>query len=333
MQILQLAVSLAAALASYRLLEQPIRSRRWLPGWPAALPMAMGAYGAVLAVTAATLALPAPGVGDLAARLQARVASSATTLPATAPATTLPASAPLRPRSAPSTVASPAPRPPARIGVFGDSTAIRTGMGLDAFGKDTGDFHVVVNAGRVGCGIELGGERRFDGKVFELSKFCGDFRQAWAEAVASTPIDVAVIQTGIWEIVDRRLPGDSAWRKVGDPVMDDEIRKEVRGVDQFWAARHVAVVWLRPPAPSYMERAPGSMERFTQLLQQAVTGDAEAATVPLDQFLAGLSAADQARLRPDGIHFSEDTAKIVADTWLGPQVTRVIERLRSAPPG
>jgi peptidoglycan/LPS O-acetylase OafA/YrhL len=321
----QLAASFAAALASYWLLEQPIRRRRWLSTPVAAVPAALGAYAAVFGLVLASTFVPAPGLGGLTASLRAAAADQPGTT--AAPATGQePSSVPLS-TDPPATVA---PLPPARVGVFGDSTAIRTGMGLDAYAKRTGAFDVVVNDGRVGCGTEQGGERRFQGKTFVLANFCGDVFQQWGGAAATAGINVAVIQTGLWEVVERRLPGDKVWRTIGDPLMDARILAELRAVNQFWADRDVAVVWLRAPTPSYQERTPGTMARFNALLEQARVGFPTATSVALDQFFDGLPDAQRQQLRPDGIHFTPESAAAVANAWLGAQVNAAVNQVRRA---
>ena len=214
--------------------------------------------------------------------------------------------------------------------MFGDSTAVRTGSGLTAYGERSGQLHVVVNAARVGCGVDQLGERRFLGETFSLAEFCGDLGTSWAATLATQPIDVAVIQTGMWETVERRLPGDSAWRAVGDPVIDAQVLAELRAANAFWAERGIPVVWLRGPAPTDPARAPGTMERFNELLEQVLPEFPLARSVGLDRFVEAQTAADRARLLPDGIHFTSDTAVLVADSWLGPHVVEAAEGLRRA---
>jgi hypothetical protein len=92
----------------------------------------------------------------------------------------------------------------------------------------------------------------------------------------------------------------------------------------------VAVVWLRAPTPIYQERDPGTLERFNALLEQARVGFPTATSVALDQFFNGLPAAQQQQLRPDGIHFTPETATAVADAWLGAQVTAAVNQVRRA---
>ena len=125
-----------AALLSYWCLEQPIRQRRWLRSPSAALPAAVGAYTSVFALVAVSTLVPPPSLGGLANALQSRaarqdaVAASPPSTAAGAAAAGAPAAgasaAASTPTQPPVTTAPPttvAPLPPARIGVFGDSTA------------------------------------------------------------------------------------------------------------------------------------------------------------------------------------------------------------------
>ena len=82
--------------------------------------------------------------------------------------------------------------------------------------------------------------------------------------------------------------------------------------------------------PTDPARAPGTMERFNELLEQVLPEFPLARSVGLDQFIEAQTEADRARLRPDGIHFTSDTAVLVADSWLGPHVVDAAEGLRRA---
>jgi peptidoglycan/LPS O-acetylase OafA/YrhL len=333
--VTQLGLGLGAALVSYRWLEQPIRQRRWLRTPATAVPAALGAYGAAFALIAASTLVPPTDTAELTRSLAASSPPTSAAATVAPTSTTSPSSAP--PPSAARTVAptaaaplSPAPLPPARVGVFGDSTGLRSGMGLGSYARRTGEFVVAVNAARLGCGVLEGGQRRFAGEAVDIDQMCGSLAQAWEAVLAETPIDVAVIGTGMWETVERRLPGDGSWRRVGDPVLDARLRAELDAANQFWAARGIPVVWLRSPGPDEEGRDPAAMARFNQLLSASVAAFPSATTVALDDFFAALSPADQQRLRPDGIHFGERETVAVADAWLGPELTRAIERVRRA---
>ena len=71
LDLVQLVISLAAALASFWFLEQPIRTRRWLRTPKLATTAAIGAYGAVFALVGATLLVPGPDLDGLEQRLTA----------------------------------------------------------------------------------------------------------------------------------------------------------------------------------------------------------------------------------------------------------------------
>ncbi len=144
------------------------------PPRSSATTVAVGAYGAVLALAGATLLVPGPDLDDLEQRLTA--GSTVTSAHGDAGSTGQPARGPGgagpldgRPGTGDdddATATTLAPLPPPRIGVFGDSTAVRTGSGLTDYGERSGQLHVVVNAARVGCGVDQLGERRFLGETF-----------------------------------------------------------------------------------------------------------------------------------------------------------------------
>ena len=132
LDLVQLVVSLAAALASYWFLEQPIRTRRWLPTPKLATTAAIGAYGAVLALVGATVLVPGPDLDGLEERLTAGSTVTPDSIGSTPSSRTTATPAPSSTAPVPATTAPPttlAPLPPPRIGVFGDSTAVRTGSG------------------------------------------------------------------------------------------------------------------------------------------------------------------------------------------------------------
>ncbi|MCU1345886.1 MAG: oatA 5, partial [Acidimicrobiia bacterium] len=150
-------------------------------------------------------------------------------------------------------------------------------------------------------------------------------------------LQVAIVQVGPWDVADRRLPGDRAWRHPGDPVYDRYLLGEMNGVLDMFAARGVAVVWLTSPEiesgradvprPSnpYPESDPARMRRFNELLTQAAASRPAVHVVDLAGHLASLPGGElDPALRPDGVHFTLVTARQVAD-WLGPAVVAAIE--------
>ena len=333
LDLVQLVISLAAALASFWFLEQPIRTRRWLRTPKLATTAAIGAYGAVFALVGATLLVPGPDLDGLEQRLTAGSTATPDTLGTTAGPGTAATSAPATTAPVPATTAPPttlAPLPPPRIGVFGDSTAVRTGVGLTEYGERSGQLQVVVNAAarRV--------RRRPAGRTAVPR---GDVR---ARRVLRRPRS----QLGR----DARHPADRRRRHpdrhVGDrraaPPRRQHVASRRRPGDRRSGPRRAAgrerllgraghprrlAPRTRADRPA---RAPGTMERFNELLEQVLPEFPLARSVGLDQFVDAQSEADRARLRPDGIHFTSDTAVLVADSWLGPHVVEAAEGLRRA---
>ena len=117
LDLVQLVISLAAALASFWFLEQPIRTRRWLRTPKLATTAAIGAYGAVFALVGATLLVPGPDLDGLEQRLTAGSTATPDSRGTTASPGTTATPAPATTAPVPATTAPPttlAPLPPPR---------------------------------------------------------------------------------------------------------------------------------------------------------------------------------------------------------------------------
>jgi len=188
----------------------------------------------------------------------------------------------------------------------------------------------------VACGLGRGGDHRYQGRVGAEPADC-DWSTSWkAELDAHPDMRVAIIQVGPWDVADRRLPGDTKWRRPGDPIYDQYLLGEMNGVLDMFAQYQVEVVWLTspeiasaravvpPPAKPYPESDPARMHRFNQLVMEATAGRADAHVVDLAGHLAALPGGElDPALRPDGVHFTQVTARQVAD-WLGPAVLAAV---------
>src|SRR5690606_20536438 len=116
---------------------------------------------------------------------------------------------------------------------FGDSTMLRTGLGLSQWGRSTEDLWLAGHVGGIlRCGGRRGGERRTRGRAVPTTAGC----DAWAERMATDVpalrerygrLEFAIAQTGPWDVADRRLEGDDRWRAPGDPVYDEYLYREI----------------------------------------------------------------------------------------------------------
>jgi peptidoglycan/LPS O-acetylase OafA/YrhL len=324
--VLRLAITLVVALASYRLVERPIRQGWSSPRVP--MPALAAAAVAVVALTAAVVPSPAPtGVADQA-RIDAYFEGVKFQDPNNIPADAL-------------------------LGVgFGDSTMLETGMGLSGWGKQTEDLVLPGIVGDLlGCGVTRGGERRSRGEPTVAPAGCDDWPEAIPATVSSLReqfgrLEFAVVQTGPWDVADRRLEGDDEWRAPGDPVYDDFLYSEISTAVDLFVDQGLVVVWLLaphievgrneepPPDPPYAESDPARMDRLNEIVEQVAEERPSVVTVDLGEYMRGLPDGEMdPRLRPDGVHFTAETAGEVAD-WLGPEILAAVaaEPNPAAPP-
>ena len=307
--VVRVAVTLAVATASYFLLEKPIRRGWSLPR----VPMAAVAGAAVVVVTVVGVVVPKAPDGGIDPEVQALYEDTKFMDPARVPAD-------------------------AQIGMaFGDSTMLQTGLGLSAWGNET-EALVLPYAnltGSLGCSVSRGGERRSRGEVGAVPPGC----DSWVDTIPAEArrlrdayghLDFAVIQTGPWEVTDRRLPGDDEWRAPGDPVYDDFLAREFAAVTDAFMEQGLVVVWVLaphidigrneepPPEDPYPESDPARMDRLNEIVRQVAAERDGAVTVDLPGYLADQSGGEMdGQLRADGVHFTLQTAYEVARAWLG----------------
>ncbi len=222
--------------------------------------------------------------------------------------------------------ASPAPR----ILVFGDSAALMLGFGLTDWGRATGQAQV-VDLGVVGCGLMRGGLRLEPGGAIDLSERCGDWEPAFASLAELLEPDMVMLHYGLWETVDRLVPGWDDWRSIGDPVFDDLLIDEIRTATSVFTSRGIDVAWVNSPvlAPENLPDSndPARVRRLNDLVAATVAGEPGATVIDLHGWFADRpgGALDRS-LRPDGVHVDYEGSAEVA-TWLGPRLVRAVERL------
>jgi peptidoglycan/LPS O-acetylase OafA/YrhL len=364
------AATLVAATLSFVLLEQPIRERRpwWRPELRpgraraddpfaqlrrppvragALAPLAVAAVAAIIVVTT----IPAP---DDQITLDAASGTLISDLDALPPATgPLDTVAPV-PRTAPTPHDSEgAPRPPGRsafasarhealtpkpikvpsrplrVLVVGDSTAVFLDPPLNTWG---GNHNVwgAANYARIGCGLTRGGERRHHGIEQWVPPECGTWATEWPAVLRAAQPDIVLVADGFWDATDRRLLGDDVWRKPGDPVYDDFLRKELGAATDVLSSTGAVVAWLdnppidlgaeETPRHEYPVNEPARMVRTNEILHEVAATRPSMRVIPYRSFYeAWPGGALDPELRPDGVHVDADGGATVVE-WLGPEV-------------
>ncbi|MEZ5142015.1 MAG: acyltransferase family protein [Acidimicrobiales bacterium] len=313
----RMAATLAVALLSYRFLEMPIRrGSRLFRRRPILLaPIAAGAIA--VSVLAITLTAPAPAIDFESA--QEQLAQIATNDP------------PPPPPADPAAENPPKPR----LAVFGDSTALMTGMGLTSELVATGKADVVPGVTLLGCSVSRYGERRDAKTQGPIDPECNNWAVTWKQAIDKGQPNVVYVQVGPWEVIDRRLPGDKQWRSVGDPVFDDYLRKEMLAAVDLLSAEGAEVMWATlppigalPGQDPYKERGQGAdperAKRYNELVNELpALRPGKVHVVDLSSWL--VNSGEDGRLRPDGVHFGLETSREVARRWLADEIVTAFD--------
>ncbi len=311
------AISIALAVVSGRLLEWPVRRRRWSRR---ALVAGASTLGVVTAV-ALFVPAPAPRSEQMLARLE-EAAPTMTTVTATqvrpVPRSTTTTTTV---RSAPPTTAER--RPPPVVGWYGDSVALSLALAMDNFGSSE-EFSLLGLETRIGCGVAF--------SAGGFSDECDASLASAADRAAQQHATVALILSCQWELVAQVVPGETEPSAAGDAEFDQFVRdRYVQAMDRLRAAGIERFAWVTCP---YQSSSVG-VEELSQLFRDGrdpqrvdlVNGIvAELADVRDDVVLIDLATwvngrVDDATLRPDGSHYEFEV-----DTGVAAELTGLLER-------
>ena len=317
--------SIAIAKLSYRLVEEPIRSRRLQIAHPGLLGVLSVGAVAIL-ITVAAWGAPS---GDV---LQDRTGPR-DTIEVAADGATLP------PLDVPSGVSIPPPIPEGRkprIALVGDSA----GASLDYYRPNIPSIDYKGGGSTVGCGVMA---PAVPNEGAEIKPLCADWKEKWATALDEDP-DVVLMVLGAWEINPHWL-GDQKLTPAGvddtDPAttafVDDRLDEAVELVEEKSGARIAAlqlacappedlgvgeaqpprtdpeiVDWFNARLDALAERHPGVVQVVSLNDHLCPDGDP-------------VADLDGVVLRDDGTHWTEESAPI-AWSWLVPELLAVGNR-------
>lgn len=312
----RVALTFAAATASYFVIEQPMRHSRASARRVLALaPVAM------LAVGAAVL------VGTLGAREETRAFDTAVpiTPPADPVAVAQPVTTPPVTGSTPANGSLPSvpaePAEPPVIAVVGDSVATTIVWGLEEVAPPQGI--TIVSSAFPGCGVANGFAVDDDGHPFEWSEPCAENIGPAHDGLISRHDPDLVVWLSTWDLADRLVDGEVV--RAGTPEGDSALLGSMEEARKRLTAGGARVVLLTvaPNAPS--DTAPADDDSDGEKSHYAALLRRFAAAHPRTVSVVDLAAlvcpggppcpeeVDGIRLRPDGGHFTRETSPWVAE--------------------
>jgi peptidoglycan/LPS O-acetylase OafA/YrhL len=301
------AVTLAVSVASYWLIERPVR--RWRPIRVPMLPLAGATAATAAAIT--MLVVPVglrPGGGPSAPSLPPDVSAVAVVSPS-------PPDGPKPARAA----ALRDPRHPFTVSVFGDSI----GWTLMHFLPPTPGFEFIDHT-VIGCSLVRGGPYRYLDQTLDQKSECESWPNRWRAQIAVDQPDAILLVVGRWETVDRVNEG--RWTHIGDPGFDSYLAAELgRALDILGSSKApVTVTNLpysrrgeQPDGSLYPEDQPDRVNQWNALLTRTVGHRTATRILDLKKKLCpqGVYTAtvDDIQVRSDGVHLTDEGVK-----WLTP---------------
>jgi peptidoglycan/LPS O-acetylase OafA/YrhL len=324
---LRLAVTLVVSIASYLVIERPIRrgalSRR-VRFAPALIPITAAALVALLFVTTTTSPRPTLPVAEADSFVGSDGPIS------------LPSRDDLEEGIDPTTRPMPdgaATTDATKVLVVGDSVAYTMTNGFTPEIQEQSDL-MVWNQTVLFCELAEG-PRLENGLQVEPSDTCADREREWRKDVEQFDPDVVVLQVGAWEIFNRKIDGE--WLGFGSGEYNRYFTGVLEDAIETLSSGGATVVLLSSPhfersdAMSAREWTQNETWRTTHIneLFAEVAGEREdTVLLPLAEWLCPdgercvHDLATGALVRYDGVHFTDDGA-VAAAQWLGPQLRAV----------
>lgn len=317
---LRLALTLVIPIASFFLIEEPIRHGRWLRRLPRPVPVSAAA--AAVAATAvlvmvATVPVPIRPASFPAPPAALGVSPSGSRTPAAG------ATPPIR-RAGRKPGAQP------RIDIFGDSVAWTLGAYLpDHPGLTVGNIAIQ------GCGISLQPDILEQGTPHTLYSYCPGWPAKYQGAANIDDPDVAVLLINRWELMDTKFNG--VYTHVGQPDFDGYLSGQLDQAVRIMSSHGAHVVLLtatythraeKPDGGLYNEDQPARVDAWNALVRAEAAKHPDIVTVldlnkvvcPQGKYTESIGGL---QVRSDGLHFTPQGVQQVIAPWLLPQLTAI----------
>jgi hypothetical protein len=300
-------VTFAISVASFHLVERPIRMGTFVRQWKAWLAVPVGAGVVVAAVVAATTGTTAVASTALPAGPGRAGAVTTTSVPS-----------------------APVGGPPVRVLLFGDSVALTLGLGLGEEVNQAKYGYVLSDKGILGCGIVDGPEVLEMGTHYATPPACNGspltpgeplsqqpWPYQWLAAINEVHPNVVVVLTGRWEVSDREYQGQ--WTNILSPAYAAYVKQQLENTSKLVTSAGVNLVFLtapctdegeQPDGAPWPEDDPARVAVFNKLVREVAAAhpqtdsvvDLNAAVCPRGKFASTVDGV--VMRRPDGVHFT-----------------------------
>jgi peptidoglycan/LPS O-acetylase OafA/YrhL len=298
---LRLIVTFGVSIASYVLVERPIREQR--PSWvrdraiwiPVTSVLTAGVLLLLTASGAAARPRPDLSVYEQFSRL----------------------------------VNAPPPPGATRVLLAGDSVAVT--LGFDAVPPSQRDDIWLKGVARVGCGL-LTGTPVSGGVRGTSQEECRDWPEEYTKGVRTYNPELALLLVGGWEVFDREVDGRVL--RLGTAPMEAELRRALDRARTILTADGARLAILTTPCFSPTTRElgdfgeaaradPARVKWLNDVWRRYAADHPDVTILDLDAHACpgGAYAAtiDGVEMRTDGVHFTRDGARLLWK-WLGPEV-------------
>jgi peptidoglycan/LPS O-acetylase OafA/YrhL len=306
---IQLAVTLLIAAASHRMLEMPIRERRWLVS-------NRRAGAAFVVVFIGAIALPLVVLPSNSSRVDAAPNTLSTIAPTTAASTNV--SSEVLSQST-STVQPFDGSGPMNVLVIGDSTAENVARAL----ADVADPEVgVIDGSAWACPFQFATEVRGDVDETWIMDYCPDNLETVRSYIGS--IDVLLLVYGLSTHWDYRTSSAAEWIEVGSDVYRSDLDERMTQIVELVTPYELPVLVFEAPLVRNNPGIVGDEPETTAIWESIIEAwDAKWPAVRKVRYADALSDpySDAGRLeRPDGVHLDRPFAEQLARDVLIPRI-------------
>lgn len=315
----RLGATLAIAVASFYLLESPIRHGVLTRRLPRRAPVGVtvSAFGAT-AIALVLVTAPPPPPAPLAAPV---IVTHVTPRPSASGSSG---------SSVPMDRTNRKPGVEPRISFFGDSVSWVIGTYLPSHpGLD-------INVRAIeGCGIATLPDILELGTPHTNYPGCTTWYNRWQKGVNTDDPDVSVIELNRWELMDRKLNG--VYQHVGEPAYDAYLMTQLDKAVTIAGSKGAAVVLLtaaythraeKPDGSLYDEDLPARVDAWNKLLvaeqvkrpQQITILDLNKLVCPDGKFTWTLHGL---KIRSDGLHYTPAGVQQIIAPWLLPKLADI----------